>query len=378
MRTLTKLGAHRYPRASIPRCLRRGAAGTSSCELPAAAPAPFLHSDGVLLLASVTWLSLSFGAAIYRPALLFFALPLLFGVPHVAADLRHLVVRRDLPVSWRRTIWLACGAWLALRGLAAFHPVHGLADVETLLAVTWALLAVQATGRREPVRKPLAVGIVLTVGLAMLHDPQAVRLALLHGHNLISLLLAALLFRARSRAFLLAAALSLALAAVLATGVFHRVTLEAAAALHGRLFEARLFGMADQIAPGLRVEQAIGITSSFLFLQAVHYFVWLGVIPRQDRAGVTSAIRRPLLIGSRLARELRSVRGNEGWWWFAAVAVASGATIVAGAFQPQATRTLYLSLATFHVHLELVMLLYFWVARGSERPSAAGELTCSH
>jgi len=311
------------------------------------------RAGGVLLV-------LALGAAVSSPALLFFALPLLFGVPHVAADLRYLVLRRDLPASWRRTVWLGCAALLALRGVDAFYPWSRVGSVETLLAVAWALLAVQAAAAREQgaARARTAVGLVLAAGLAALHDPRAARLVLLHAHNVVALLAAGFFLRTRSRAFLFAALGIVAVALVLASGTFSRISLDAPSSLQARWLPMQLFEMADQIAPGLRADRAIGVTSGFLFLQAVHYTIWLGVIPWQARVPG------------------RSLRRDLGSWGFAALVLASLATLAGGLFQPRAARTLYLSLASFHVYLELVMLLYFWVARGGIRPTRAGEQAC--
>lgn len=71
-----------------------------------------------------------------------------------------------------------------------------------------------------------------------------------------------------------------------------------------------------------------------------------------------------------------SLRRDFGSWGLAAIAGASLAVVGAGVFQPRAARALYLSLAGFHVYLELVMLLYFWVAGGAERGARGGELAC--
>jgi hypothetical protein len=328
-------------------------------------------------------LGLAVVAAVYSPALLFFALPLLFGVPHVAADLRHLVLRRDLPASWRRSIWLGCAALLVLRGLDALHVPTGVGGVETLLAVTWALLAVRAGAAREPgaARARMAVGLVLVAGLVALHYPRAARLVLLHAHNLIALLVAGFVFRARSRAFSLALLGIVALALLLASGAFFRTSLDAASTLQAQWLPMQLLEMADQVAPGLRSDHAIGVTSAFLFLQAVHYIIWLGVIPGRDgareRRAESAAGERPVLVVGWLARTFWSLRNDFGSWGLAAVAAASLAVIGAGSFQPRAARTLYLSLAGFHVYLEFVMLLYFWVASGATRPSRSGELECS-
>jgi hypothetical protein len=323
---------------------------------------------------------LALGAAVYAPALLFFALPLLFGVPHVAADLRHLVLRRDLPASWRRNVWLGCAALLAVRCLDAWHASSRTGGIEALLAVIWALLAIQAGAAREPgaARTRLAVGLVLVAGLAALHYPRGTRLVLLHAHNVVALLAAGFVFRARSRGLLLAALGIVAVALLLASGVLFRVSLSASSWLQSLWLPVQLPEIGDQVAPGLRGDRAIGVASAFLFLQAVHYVTWLGLIPWRDGGRQPSvgpaAGGGSLRAGNWMLRRWSSLRNDFGRWGLAAIAAASLAVIGAGVFQPRAARTLYLSLAGFHVYLELVMLLYFWVARGSQRAVRAEEL----
>jgi len=357
-------------------------AGGSPAELSLSRTARARGGDLSPPLASLALLGVALGAAVYFPALLFFALPLLFGVPHVAADLRYLVLRRDLPGSWRRSIWLGCAALLALRGVDALNLSSRVGGIETLLAVSWALLAVQAGAARDPAaaRARVAVGLVLVAGMVALHYPRATRLALLHAHNVIALLAAGIVFRARSRSFSLAALGIAAVALLLASGVFFRVSLDASLALQARWLPAQLVEMADQVAPGLRGDHAIGVTSAFLFLQAVHYIIWLGVIPGRDgaceRRVEPASGDRPQRAGGRLLLAFCSLRNDFGSWGLVAIAVASLAVLGAGSYEPRAARTLYLSLAGFHVYLELVMLLYFWVARGAPRPSGSGDPAC--
>jgi hypothetical protein len=135
--------------------------------------------------------------------------------------------------------------------------------------------------------------------------------------------------------------------------------------------------MADQVAPGLRGDRAIGVTSAFLFLQAVHYIIWLRVIPSRDTAGERAAVPAASEGSAPAGRRLflpATLRDDFGGWGLAAIAGASLLVMGAGLFQPRAARTLYLSLAGFHVYLELVMLLYFWIARGSGSVSRSRAL----
>ena len=97
-----------------------------------------------------------------------------------------------------------------------------------------------------------------------------------------------------------------------------------------------------------------GVGLSFLFLQAVHYSVWLSWIPQEDLPGEGTTTFK--MSARSFARDL----GRP-----AAVGVVLLALVVAaaGVVTPHHARHVYLSLATFHGYLELSMLA-FLLARG--------------
>jgi hypothetical protein len=118
-----------------------------------------------------------------------------------------------------------------------------------------------------------------------------------------------------------------------------------------------LFAAADWLAPGLPDAPALALTTAFAFLQSVHYGVWLLAIPREDRTA-----RR---------RDVRAARAAAAWRDLARDLSAAGATLAvvlglltlgAGVLAPARTRTLFLSLGTFHAWMELALLSFF-VAR---------------
>jgi hypothetical protein len=126
---------------------------------------------------------------------------------------------------------------------------------------------------------------------------------------------------------------------------------------HGALsvLGLHLFAAADWLAPGLPDARALAVTTSFAFLQSVHYAVWLVGIPAADRPGEGGRAWR--MAWRDLARDLRPA---------GLAAVAALALIVAllGATHGAPTRRLFLSLAMFHGWLELAVLAYFF-GRGS-------------
>jgi len=168
---------------------------------------------------------------------------------------------------------------------------------------------------------------------------------------------AALLFQfVQTRLF--SAMLDYHLTFLVVSGALLGVTLRHGALSVGGL---HLFAAADWLAPGLPDSSAIAVATSFAFLQSVHYAIWLVAIPAGDRPGEGGRSWRVAFRD--LIRDLTPA---------GVFAVAVLAIVVAGLglVHAAATRRLVLSLATFHVWLELAVLAYFF-ARGAAGPSAA-------
>lgn len=305
------------------------------------------------LLGALGPTAVALALAVYFPIALFFLAPVVFGVPHVAADVRYLVLRRGLPSRWKHMVLLGCACLLGLRALDLIHPSPRTARVETLLATIWVLAAVAAahSSQRTLWRASLAACAALGAGTLGLAWPAATRLILVHAHNLVALVAWGLVFRARPKMLLLYSTLILGAAGVLASGCLHRSTLASGSTLFG----THLLQIADWIAPGLRADRAIGLVSAYVFLQAVHYAIWLGVIPAQER-------RRSN--GIALAGSPTSLRADFGRAGLFSVSVATLALLLGAGLQLQRSRFAYIALANFHVYLELVMLAYFWVRVG--------------
>ena len=177
-------------------------------------------------------------------------------------------------------------------------------------------------------------------------------MVLLHGHNLVAVVLWLVLFRRGGRLAWAPAAVMLVGALLLGSGSLLAWTIA-----HGSLTVAglHLLAAADWLAPGLSDRAALGLTTCFAFLQAVHYLVWLVGIPAGDRPGDGGRTFR--MAWRELVRDL----GGGGVIVVVALtaAVAGAGLLAAGA----PTRRLFLSLASFHAWLELAVLAYV-VARG--------------
>ena len=143
-------------------------------------------------------------------------------------------------------------------------------------------------------------------------------------------------------------------AAALAGGVAVGTTVQ-----HGALsvFGLHVFAAADWLAPGLDGAGALAITTSFAFLQSIHYAVWLIAIPAADRPGDGGRAWRTAW------RDLRRDLRRAGVWLVVGLALL---VAVEGVVSMAPTRRLFLSLATFHGWLELAVLAYL-LARGRVR-----------
>jgi hypothetical protein len=315
--------------------------------------------------------------AVLAPSLLIVVGPLVLGVPHLAADVRHLLVRRAWPRWWLTASVGFALVLLALRALDEVEHWRLALPVEHAAAAAWVLLgavggATAAASRAEEGLDSTALGWRLRgwavvcaafgLGVFALVAPRLCRLALLHAHNLVAIVVWLVLFRRRLRLALVPVALALAGGVALASGALLGVTLR-----HGVLSVAglHLFAAADWLAPGLPDSWAIAAATSFAFLQSVHYAIWLVAIPAGDRPGDGGRSWR--IAFRELTRDLTPA---------GVLIVATLTMLVAGSgvVHAASARRLVVSLATFHVWLELAVLAYL-LARGPAGPTVAAART---
>jgi hypothetical protein len=179
----------------------------------------------------------------------------------------------------------------------------------------------------------------------------------LHLHNGVAIVLWATLFRAHRRWAWLPLTL-LALGALgLASGLAVRQTLSSP---FSSSFQLPIATIATWLAPFSSARVAVGVTTAYLFLQAVHYSAWLSWIPQQEQPRRATPTYR---------MSVRALFRDLGAGGVAAVALAGGAVLLGACIDLHRARSLYLSLATFHGYLELAMFAFFWV-RGAERVQA--------
>lgn len=308
----------------------------------------------------------AFVLSVFAPTLLLLAGPLLLGVPHLLADARYLVLRPQLAARARTVLLGGSGLILAWRVGQSFG--FGRAEwLETALAAGMLVAAPWSVARRNAgLRVALVWGaalLLLTLGLVW---PRAFRLGLSHAHNLVALGLWVFAFAGQRRS-----------AATLALGVVGVAGLLLCSPLAWFGFSVGLrqcFGLhalaaADTLAPGLpSATLALGVVSSFAFLQSMHYAVWLHAVPQEETRGNATLTFRMS------ARQLRRELGVAGLAAAALLCVAVPSAALLGS--PLGVKDLYLSLSSFHAYLELAAAAVFFV--GGVQPAAASsrDSTC--
>lgn len=303
--------------------------------------------------------------SVLSPTLLLVAGPLLLGVPHLLSDVRYLVLR---PALSRSTRWLLLGGSALLLLVRALEHVGVRGTLQIELGVAAALtLGVLAVGapRQRGGRLVSASLLTLVLGAAALVWPNEARLLLGHAHNVVALVVWALVFCSSRGRALGVVALVLCLAAVLVATPLawwgFQNGLQAGLGLH-------TFAAADTLAPGVRsTTLALGIVASFAFLQSVHYAVWLHAIPQEATRGEGTLTFRMSY------RALVSEFGRPALALLALLVIAVPAL---GYVAPLRTQATYLSLSAFHAYLELAVLALFWVRGSGAEPARLSTRAC--
>jgi hypothetical protein len=294
-----------------------------------------------------------FALTLLAPGVLFVVGPALFGVAHVASDVRYLVLRRDLPRRWTAALGVGCAALFALRGLEATFPGRWpFAATEVGLGWSWAfagvLAAVAASRSPAAIRRALFAGpAIVALMIAALVRPSLARLVFAHLHNLVAIGLWLLLFR-KGRRFALPALTLLALAVVFCVSGRALPYVHFAGPGAARFVDEMVFAWPAWMPQ----RTALGLGLAFVLLQAVHYNVWLAWIPQEDvRCEGTLSFRMSL---RSLVRDLPPV------WLGLTVLLALG-VLAASFVDVHRTRQLYLSLSSFHGYLELAAGSFLFV-----------------
>ncbi len=279
-----------------------------------------LAADREARVATMGCLSIAFAfaCAVVAPLFMLALGPIVFGVPHLLADVRYLWVR---PGHARRPIaWIAIGGPM-LAGLVTGRLVAG------LLAAAGAVAIARADWPR---RIATFGGALVLLGLAI-RARSLGDLLFAHLHNFIAV---ALFWAWRPRITKLH---------WLPIGLFAILS----AAILGGAFDglhADFGAHASSLARGVHGPFASRLVLAFCFAQSVHYAVWIRLVPEEDRPRATprtfAASTRELVRDMGLAPVLVTI------------ALALGLAVWA-LVDLTAARDGYLRFAAFHGQLEL-------------------------
>lgn len=273
--------------------------------------------------------------------------PVVWGVPHVVADVRYLVVRSGY--HQRPAIALLGGTtllWMAVGG-----PL-----VEGLLCTAGvALLARTGLVRRLAVAAAIVLFAFVLGRLGRYGD-----ITFAHLHNFTPLLLW-WIWRRRSGRLHWIPLVLLALATCLLLSPF---AVEVAQALGGLgWFTAEMGPQAQlwRLAADLDPAWGMRLVLLFCFSQSVHYALWLHLLPDEDRDRATPLTFRATVEGLRLDL------GDAGL----AVAALLSVGITAWAlFDLVEANEGYFRMAQFHAHLEVMAIALLLLEGRSELPTA--------
>lgn len=286
-------------------------------------------------LFAATGVATALAAALLAPALLWLWAPLLLGVPHLVADVRYLALPRQSPAVLRvRDVLVA-----ALLAATLLWPSPRLGGAAVVMAWLLSPAAPSLRGR-------WVLGSVLVAGMyaAMWSFPIESSYVLVHAHNAIAVLLFAWVF-GRGRARWALPLILVVISALLLSG-----------ALDAVLPSSALDEVAGYLLPLAALEQwpaswCARLAVLFVFLQSVHYAIWLRLIPELAR-------RRD---GARSFRASLAALQHDFGPLLVVLAAAALLLLLLAAHDPLLAQREYLRFAGFHAYLELAFLAR-WLA----------------
>jgi len=325
-----------------------------------------------LMILAIASMSVALAITAVAPLWMLLLAPILLGAPHIVGDIRYLLVRP--PIALRRwfvaLLLIPLLAQTALRVSVMFDmPRHALAEVSFGVAAVM-LGVVAAPGRLW--RRLVTGAAVAAIGSAALYWPRESGLALAHLHNFIAVGIW-LLFAVRAGGGFKAALASLfflACCLAIMAGVLDGITASFAgwaAPVWG--FEAEGWAMA--LAPGLPDAMALRVVQTYIFAQAMHYTVWLRLMPQElhETAPPTTFVQ-----------DLKSLRSDFGVTGLLLIVVGvlavpayafvdfSGAWPALSLENASMANWGYLTIVLFHGWLELAFLSYFSVSGARPAP----------
>lgn len=278
--------------------------------------------------------------SVIAPFWLLLLTPVVFGVPHVVADIRYLVVRSGY--ASRPRLALIGGAtllWMATGG-PLMEGLFGTAIVVML-------------ARAQMTRRLAVAGALVLFAIALDRLGPYDNVAFAHLHNFTPVLLWWIWRRRTSHRHWIPIALTIGATAFLVSPA----ALELVHATGGLDWFSPEMGPDAQrwrLAGALEPSWGLRLVMLFCFSQSIHYALWLHVIPDEDQDRATPLSFRATVEG------LRVDLGDVG----VAVAIALSLGVAGWAtFDLIAANEGYFRMAQFHAHLE-VMALGLMVVEG--------------
>lgn len=275
----------------------------------------------------------SIAGALFGPVWLLLLGPLVFGVPHVASDLRYLLLQPPRPLG-ARLVPALVAIFSAMTLLRCVMLAGGPSAPRLELA-----LGALAVGVGAWPRTGLVIGAVAFL-LPAFARPDLAALWIGHLHNFV----AVAVWWAWSERHpgrwgvlaLLAAGIGVLLSGVGEPWLWRSGALDPAAGL-------RLGDVVSVLAPGVPSPWDVRLVLVFALMQAVHYGLWIACIPA--------------------IRGFAGWRGALGTAGVTAVVLGAVALPLTGLAFPTAARSTYLSLVLFHGWLELAVAAHLLGAR---------------
>lgn len=193
--------------------------------------------------------------------------PIVLGVPHLLADLRYCVVRP----GWHRerALWLTAGVPLLAIACGAGFEIG-------LLGVAASALAIAGDRRR----RAIVAAVALVLAIATWRFDALADLSLAHAHNFVAVALW-MAWRPRTgKLHAIPIALFVLCCVALLLGVGDSLGSAAATGLPTGLDHSAHVAV---LAPGFSASWASRLVLLYCFAQAVHYGVWLRMVPEDDR-----------------------------------------------------------------------------------------------
>jgi hypothetical protein len=292
---------------------------------------------------------LLFGITLRWPVALYFLGPVVFGVVHLAADVRYLVFRVTPP----RLLLLASVA-LAV-GLTAVRLCVGLnvasitlgARIDIILGAIWVGLALVLRLGSAPRKLALAAPLFVTGTTVMVMYAVEFDLAITQLHNLVAFAMWFALFRRRLTWTVIPLVLVVVATAILLSGASLPWTQH-----HGGLvaFGLRAARLGSGFLPGVTPRVASTVACTFVFLQSVHYAIWTGWIPQDSLRGEGTPTFR---------MTARSLLADFGPVALACVVCATLGFAALACWHMRQSVGWYMTLTRAHIWFELAVFAYF-------------------